>query len=133
MKLFHRMTRPIAAMLVACIWGLCAYIPTVQADMVSTEMLMQMEQANHERERLNALLERADVRAALAAQGVDAQQVESRVAYLTDEEVHALATQFDQLPAGAGALELILVVFLVLIITDLIGLTDIFTFIKKRR
>lgn len=133
MNVMRRISRPIAALLVACIWSLCSYIPAAQADLVSTDMLMQADRSDQERERLREILDRNEVRAALTAHGVDAQEVASRIDHLTDAEVHDLASRFEQLPTGAGALELILVVFLVLVITDLLGLTDIFTFIKKPR
>ena len=37
---------------------------------------------------------------------------------------------FDELPAGGDVLGVILVVFIVFVITDVIGATDIFPFIK---
>ena len=51
---------------------------------------------------------------------------------MTDDEVTQLAGQFDSLPAGGSdVLTIILVVFIVLLITDLLGLTHIFPFTSK--
>ena len=47
-----------------------------------------------------------------------------------------VSKKIDQLPAGGDALGFILlvgvVVFIVLVITDIMGVTDVFTFIKKK-
>ena len=81
-----------------------------------------------------ALLERADVRSELAARGVDLAEARSRVAALTDAEAAELAAQIDSLPAGGiGVLGVALVVFLVLLLTDILGYTKIFPFTKPAR
>jgi hypothetical protein len=68
--------------------------------------------------------------------GVDPQLAKIRVASLTDQEVMQLSDRIDQLPAGAGALETILIIggvfLLVLMVLDIIGVTDIFGFINKK-
>ncbi len=53
-------------------------------------------------------------------------QVESRVAALTDSELRTLAGQMADLPAGADALAVIGIVFLVLLILEAVGVIDIF-------
>jgi len=85
-------------------------------------------------QRLGALLERAEVREALAARGVDPAQVEARVAALSDEEARLLAESLDRLPAGASdVLGVLFAVFLILLITDILGLTKVFPFTKAIR
>jgi hypothetical protein len=60
--------------------------------------------------------------------------VKARVAALTDEEVAQLAGQLDRLPAGGeGIIGALLIVFLVLLITDLLGLTKVFSFTRPVR
>jgi hypothetical protein len=82
-------------------------------------------------QRVGALLAREEVRTALAARGVDASQVEARVAALTDAEARQLADQLDQLPAGASdVLGILFAVFIILLITDILGLTKVFPFTK---
>jgi hypothetical protein len=56
-----------------------------------------------ERDRVSAALQRPEIRARLAAQGVDATQAEARVAALTDEEAALLGSEFDELPAGGNS------------------------------
>jgi hypothetical protein len=60
--------------------------------------------------------------------------VQARIDSLTDAEVHALASRLDQYPAGEGVgtvLTVALIVFLILLVTDILGYTDIFPFVKK--
>jgi hypothetical protein len=82
-----------------------------------------------ERARLAAFLDRDEVRTKLEAHGVRAADVQARVAALTDEEASLMAARIEELPAG-GVVGLILTVFLVLLITDLLGLTKVFPFTK---
>jgi len=85
------------------------------------------------KERLIAALERSDVRAQLASLGVNPLDAKARVAALTDEEAAQLAARMDTLPAGAdgGALlGAIVLIFLVLLLTDILGFTHVFPFTK---
>jgi uncharacterized protein DUF6627 len=97
------------------------------AGMVATESLL-------ERERFATLLERADVQAQLEAYGVSPGAVKARVAALTDAEAAELAARLDQLPAGGvSILGAILIVFLVLLLTDILGYTKVFPFTKPMK
>ena len=87
-----------------------------------------------ERERVAALLERADVQAGLAAHGVSPGEAQSRVAAMTDAEVGELAARIDELPAGGvSILGAALIVFLVLLFTDIMGWTKIFPFTRTMK
>lgn len=90
--------------------------------------------ADAERGRIAAALERAEVREQLAVFGVSLEQAQARVAALTDAEAAELAGRIDQLPAGGiDVLAVALVVFLVLLITDILGYTKIFPFTRPAR
>ena len=117
----------VASLLVVCIGGLGLPLPA-QAGMVGTDTAV----ASGHRDTIRSMLDRADVRAALEARGVDAAVVKERVAALTDEEAADIAARIDEMPAG-GILGLILVVFLVLLLTDILGLTRIFSFTRPVR
>ena len=69
----------------------------------------------------------------MKAQGIDANDTKARVAALTDEEVHKIAGNMDRLPAGGdgGVLEVLLTVFVVLLITDILGFTKVFPFTRS--
>jgi hypothetical protein len=85
-------------------------------------------------QRIVATLEREDVRAQLAARGVSPDEARARVAALTEAEAADLAARIDALPAGGvGVLGVALVVFLVLLLTDILGYTKIFPFTRPAR
>jgi hypothetical protein len=108
------------------IFSLITPLP-VQAGMVSTQEAV-------ERERIANVVDRADVQAQLQAYGVNPSEVKARIAALTDEEAAELAARIDSLPAGGiGIVGAILVVFLVLLITDILGLTKVFPFTRAMR
>lgn len=99
--------------------------------MISTESAVSTKQAQAARQVLRDFLQRDDVKQKLLAQGINPAQVQARVNSLTDEEAQQLTEKFNQLPAGGDALDLLVFVFLVLLITDILGLTDVFPFVKK--
>lgn len=88
----------------------------------------------HERRRVDAFLQRQDVRDQMVALGVDPEEARARVASLSDREIGQIAGQIDRLPAGQGVIVALigaaLFVFLVLLITDLLGLTHVFPFVR---
>ncbi|HEY6134248.1 MAG TPA: PA2779 family protein [Rubrivivax sp.] len=85
-------------------------------------------------EQLHSALERADVSAALQARGVDLDAARARVAALTDAEAAYLAQQIDLAPAGGDSLLGVLVfIFVLLLVTDILGLTKVFPFTKSVR
>jgi hypothetical protein len=105
------------------------------AGLVSTEQIARMSGENQPgsgHERLTAALSRADVRAAMERQGVDPALAVERVSALTDDEAGRLAGQIDSAPAG-GIIGALVLVFLVLLVTDLLGLTKVFPFTRSAR
>jgi len=122
----NRLRRLIASLLVVSLTGMGLPLP-VHAGMVTTEGLL-------ERERIVTILDRTDVQAQLQAHGVSPSEVKARVAAMTDAEAAELAAKIDQLPAGgASVLGVILIVFLVLLITDILGFTKVFPFTKSMK
>jgi outer membrane murein-binding lipoprotein Lpp len=97
-----------------------------QAGMVSTLQAVEASTRVQDLATVNAALAREEVRAQLAALGVEPAQVESRVAALTDSELRTLAGQMAEMPAGADALAVIGIVFLVLLILEAVGVIDVF-------
>src|SRR5262245_11573509 len=115
--------RALCCALIVSIAGLGVPLPAAAA-LLSTETALGADRAY-----LNAVLERTEVRAQLEASGVSPSEVKARVAALSDAEVSRLAREIDTLPAGGDALGALitaaLIVFLVLLITDLLGFTDV--------
>lgn len=97
----------------------------VQAELISTQQALSM-QSGQAATSVEAWLMRDDVVAELAAMGVDPDMARLRAASLSPEELAELAERIDELPAGAGVIEVLGITFLVLIILDLIGVINIF-------
>ena len=117
--------------LMACL--LMVSLPA-QAGLVSTESVS----AAGSRDRIAVFLDRADVQSRLEGFGVSPSEVKARVAALSDIEAAQLAGKIDSLPAGGDAgvgavLGLVLVVFIILLLTDILGLTKIFPFTRPVR
>ncbi len=107
--------------------------PAAQAALVGTSAALAAETGDAARSQIDVMLSRSDLRAQLEASGVDVATLDQRVAQLSDEEAVAMAEQFEQLPAGQGVLEVAVFIFVVLLITDIAGYTDIFPFVNKRK
>jgi len=106
--------------------------PAVNAAMISTSDLVATEQSRIDRVFLLNSLEREEVQTALTSQGVDLEMAKQRVASMTDEEVRALNQKMDEMPAGSGIVITVVVVFLVLLITDIVGWTDVYPLVDKQ-
>lgn len=100
-------------------------LPSAKAAVIGTSTYLAA-QAPTVQEQLQTALDRDDVRARLVGLGVDPDQARARVAALTPEEARQLQRHLDTMPAGAGAIEVIGIVFLVLLILELIGVINIF-------
>jgi hypothetical protein len=129
---FMRMT---SRLLIASVLSLVLPLQSTYAGMVGTDKVAASAQSQTDRERINTFLDRADVRKELQSQGVDASGAKARAAALTDEEVHKIAGNLDNMPAGGdgGVLEVLLTVFIILLITDILGLTKVFPFTHSIR
>jgi len=127
---FMRMT---SRLLIATVLSLSVPLQSTYAVMVATDQAAPSVQSQSERERISTFLDREDVRKKMQAQGIDAKATRARVAALTDEEVHKIAGNMDKLPAGGdgGVLEILLTIFVVLLITDILGFTKVFPFTRS--
>jgi len=131
-----RTNRWITSLAAACL-SFAGFMHSAQATLVSTEQVAASEgvrSATAEREHVNATLARADVAAGLQERGVSVEQVRARVAALTDDEVAAVANAIDTAPAGASdVLGILFTIFIVLLITDILGFTKVFPFTRSMR
>ena len=124
MKSFHRTLAPVLSLLL-----LCVSMGQAQAAIISnSQVIYQVQQAN-DKVALLQTIRRADVQQQLLGMGVTTADIESRVNQMTQEEIAQLNQQINELPAGGDAFGLIVLIFIVFVITDVIGATDIFPFI----
>ena len=128
------------AVVVAVITGLFITsmpVPRAQAALVTSDELATQRSVAADRARINELLAREDVQRELKSYGLSADEAQARVDSLTDEEVRQVAGRLDQLPAGQDVLGTIivaaLIVFIVLLITDIAGLTKVFPWTRSAR
>lgn len=132
---FRRLRRGVAFLLAVVMLAISMPLGTARAAVVTTDQVLA-ESGATDRERVLAFLDRADVRDQIVALGVDPAEAAARVAALSDAQVREIAGQLDKLPAGQSAVGVvvgaILIIFLVLLVTDLLGLTDVFPFVKSR-
>jgi hypothetical protein len=102
------------------------------AVLIGTDQLTQNDATA--RATIRNFLARAAVRRELAARGVDPAEAQARVAALSDSEARQLAARIDQLPAGGDGvgdvLGFLLLIFVILLITDILGLTKVFPFTR---
>ena len=106
---------------------------TAHAAIVSTDEAMSTPVAAANRDRVNTFLTRADVRKALQEQGVNGDAAVERVKAMSDTEVAQLAGRIDQAPAGGDILGILFTIFIVLLVTDIMGLTKVFPFTRSIR
>jgi hypothetical protein len=123
-----RFRRFVASLLVLCL-SATGTLPAY-AGIVGTEAVIAGAQSG----KVAGVLQRADVQARLQTMGVDPREVEARVAALSDEEAAQLAARLEELPAGGSdVLAVALIVFLVLLFTDIMGYTKIFPFTRPAK
>jgi hypothetical protein len=139
----NRLNRWMAHLVAVCL-SFAGFLLPAQAALVSTEQVAAQQgfvgasprglvDTAAQRDFVNATLARADVAGALQARGVSVEQAAERVAALSDAEVAALAHNIDAAPAGADVLGILFTVFIVLLITDILGLTKVFPFTRSAR
>jgi hypothetical protein len=130
MDKLRRLTKPVSHLVVLGMLALSLHFPAANAAMVGTEAVVNAAEVQQSRERIVSTLNRDDVKTQLMARGVDPSQVQARLDSLTDEEVQTLAAKMDQLPAGGDGLGVLVFLFVLLLITDILGYTNIFPFVK---
>jgi hypothetical protein len=115
----------------ACVALLGGQLTPAYAAMVGTTTVLQQAQQQVDRAALLEMLDRGALSAQLVELGVDPVAAKARVAALTDEEVGQLNQRLAEMPAGGDALGIVLAVFIILIITDMLGATDVFPFVHS--
>ncbi len=104
-----------------------------QAGIVSSSEAMASAAQTDARAKVAAVLAREDVRAGMAERGLSVEQAQERVRAMSDDEVATLAGRIDQAPAGGDILGILFTVFIILLITDILGLTKVYPFTRSVR
>jgi VIT1/CCC1 family predicted Fe2+/Mn2+ transporter len=138
MKRIFRIAKPVSLVLAVYAFMISGPQQAAIAALVGTENVFDAANVQSARERIRNLMAREDIQTALVNQGIDPQEARARAEALSDAEAVRLADAIESLPAGgtnalAIVIGAILIVFLVLLITDILGYTSVFPFTKKHR
>ncbi|MFZ4856953.1 MAG: PA2779 family protein [Desulfuromonadaceae bacterium] len=132
------MIKPVSFILICSFFFLDFSVQTATAQMIGTDTVIAVQKKDANRERVVAFLGRDDVKQAMMQRGVDAAEAQQRVSSLSDAELTKMSRAIEQLPAGGdGGIGTIIgaavFIFVVLLITDIVGLTHVFPFVNHRR
>lgn len=127
-------SRALVMMLAVAVSGM-GMLQSAQAAVISAEAVAHVSAATSTAAHTRALaaLERDDVAQALAERGVDLDQAKARVLALTDAEALDLANRIDSAPAGGDIIGTIVFLFVLLLVTDILGFTKVFPFTRAIR
>lgn len=113
-----------ALIAVTLVSGTCSQ---AYAGVITTQQALSAEARATTEQQVRTALARDDVRQAMQHYGVSPVDADARIASLSDAELLQLQGQVDRLPAGGdGLLAVLGIVFVVLLILELVGVTNIF-------
>jgi hypothetical protein len=124
MSLFSKSKQVFTAFIVFSFFSL-GMLNIANAAIIDSNDIVSERQGQFEREQLKSLMTREDIREQLVDLGVDIDAAIARVDSMTDLEAQQLAARMEELPAGEGFIEFAVLAFLVLIILEVTGVTDI--------
>ena len=122
----------IASLLISSI-TLTGMMGSAHATLITTQQVAATESAQTARTKLAAEVARPDVVSRLEAMGINSSDAQLRVAALSDSEAQSLASDMDKMPAGGDVLGVLFGVFVILLVTDILGLTKVFPFTRSVR
>ena len=99
------------------------------AAVVSSEQVIANQQFNFNKQQVLSYVDSAEVQNKLIELGVSPADAKQRIANMTAEELNALNSQMNEMPAG-GIVGVVVTVLVVVVVTDLMGLTDVYPFIN---
>jgi NACalpha-BTF3-like transcription factor len=135
--MLKKMVRPVSFFLVFTFLMLDFTVHSVQAQMIDTNTVIEGQLDDANRAQVAAFLAREDVKLVMTQHGVDSLEAQKRVESLSSAELSKIANAMEQLPAGGDGLSTLVgaavLVFLVLLITDILGFTHVFSFVNHQR
>ena len=135
--MLKKIIKPLSLFVVFSFLLLDFSVLSARAQMIDTNTVIAVKKDDARRERVAAFLGREDVQKVLGQQGIAPEEARKRVASLSDAELAKVSQAMEKLPAGGDGLGSIvgaaLFIFVLLLITDILGLTHVFTFVNHRR
>ncbi|MEE8510056.1 MAG: PA2779 family protein [candidate division NC10 bacterium] len=131
---FQRICRVLALPMAVVMFLEIGLLPVARAAIVSTEQVISEDATTEDRQRVMNVLAREDVRREVEALGIDPEEATARVKALSDEEIGRIANKLDETAVGQNAVGVIVgalvLVFIILLITDLLCWTKVFPFTR---
>ncbi len=110
-----------------------ALMVPAQAALIGTTAVLDVQSRQASEQNIRAALAREDVGSSLQHLGVSPKDVQKRLAAMSYEDVAALSERVNRLPAGGDFFGTVGVIFVILLITDILGFTKIFPFTRSQR
>jgi hypothetical protein len=132
-KLIFFLAKPLCFLLIVSYSLLDLSVQSARAGLIGTETVMNAGADQKARTQVTEFLGRQEVQQALSRQGIDPAEAKDRVASLSEKEVARVAKMLDRLPAGGDTGTVVgvaLLVFFILLISDILGYTNIFGFVR---
>ena len=101
----------------------------VQAAMLGNDRIISEQQIALDRAKILETFDQEFTRQQLETWGVSPEMARERINSLTGQELANINRQLNELKAGGNVLGILLIIFIVFIITDALGATDIFPFV----
>jgi Family of unknown function (DUF6627) len=131
---FKRVSRGIVVPLIISIVASTTIATTANAELIGTNTAIEKYNAKQARDRLETMIQREDVQKEFKAYGVTPAEAKARVDAMSDDQVAQIVNKIDREPTGGSAVGAVvgaaLIVFLVLLATDILCLTHVFKFTK---
>jgi hypothetical protein len=101
----------------------------VTAAVFSSEQVIAHQQFQFNKQQVLSYVDTAEVQNKLIELGVSPADAKQRIAAMTQQELDALNSQMNEMPAG-GIVGAVLTVLAIVAILDLLGVTDVYPFIR---
>lgn len=127
--------KPLSLLMLIIFSVTVVFAPAAHASMLSTGTVLKND-ADEIRSRIHDMLNAEDVQSALEKRGISESEARERVDSLTESQLRTLAGHMDAQPSGEGVgtvVGALVFVFIVLLITDIAGLTNVFPFVVHQR
>lgn len=133
MNFFRRFTKLVPILSILALFSM--NIAPLQAAMVDNDQLISQSQMQMSKQEILSQLDRQDVQDKLIAMGVNVDDAKQRIDQMTQQELAQVAQDIENMPAGSGGVVgpivgALLVIFIVLVVTDMLGATDVFGFVN---
>lgn len=133
MNFFRRFTKLVPILSLLALFSM--NIAPLQAAMVDNDQLISQSQMQMSKQEILTQLDRQHVQDKLLAMGVNIDDAKQRIDQMTQQELAQVAQDIENMPAGSGGVVgpivgALLVVFIVLVVTDMLGATDVFGFVN---